>query len=99
MLNPELVTSSVIAGLGCFVVASVALELVELKRAFVCIQLSQVFMIAAIVFAFRPMMIWMIKHTTERKPLKASYRCAIFMTILGCALLVSSQHNILWMDQ
>ncbi|KAH7553910.1 hypothetical protein JRO89_XS12G0075100 [Xanthoceras sorbifolium] len=87
MLNPELVTSSVIAGLGCFVVASVALELVELKRAFVCIQLSQVFMIAAIVFAFRPMMIWMIKHTTERKPLKASYR----LLMPGYMIIVSNE--------
>ncbi|KAK3227414.1 hypothetical protein Dsin_007276 [Dipteronia sinensis] len=95
ILNSELgriaLNSSLIATLGSFIFSTVGLQVAELKssgskRAFLCVQLSQILMIAVIVLVFRPAMLWMIRHTPERKPLKESYISFIFMMILCCSL-------------
>ncbi|TXG58906.1 hypothetical protein EZV62_016735 [Acer yangbiense] len=105
ILNSELgriaINSSLITSLGCFILATFGLQLAEFnssggKRAFLCIQLSQILMIAVIVLVLRPAMLWMIRHSPERKPLKESYISFIFMMILGCTLFgeLTGQHAV-----
>ncbi|KAK1561852.1 hypothetical protein Q3G72_001873 [Acer saccharum] len=105
ILNSELgriaINSSLIASLGCFILSTFGLQLAEFnssggKRAFFCIQLSQILMIAVIVLVLRPAMLWMIRHSPERKPLKESYISFIFMMILGCTLFAefTGQHAV-----
>ncbi|KAL5740294.1 hypothetical protein ACOSQ2_029474 [Xanthoceras sorbifolium] len=95
LLNSELgriaLVSSLISGMGnwiylILVVGSYEYVQSPTKYPVILIEVSQVVIVFIIVFAFRPLVLWMMRKTPERKSLKESYVCMIIVLVLLCAL-------------
>ncbi|PIN19539.1 putative K+/H+-antiporter [Handroanthus impetiginosus] len=58
----------------------------KMQHSFPIVLLAIGIMVSFSIFIFRPIVLWMIRHTTNAKSLKESYVCAIFVIVLGSAM-------------
>ncbi|KAL5794477.1 hypothetical protein ACOSP7_003071 [Xanthoceras sorbifolium] len=106
LLNSELgqtaLTAALIAGtcnifLGVIIVGARTESSGYKKRQFLLYNISRTSLIVVIVYVCRPIMLWMMRQTPERKSLKEKYICIIIIMILGCSLFgeITGQHAFL----
>ncbi|KAK2647455.1 hypothetical protein Ddye_014944 [Dipteronia dyeriana] len=95
MLNSELsriaLVSALISGIGNWVYLTIIDQLFAYSKSaqwhtIVFALTSHLFMIIVIVFAFRPLILWMMRKTPERKSLKESHVAVVIIMVLCCAL-------------
>ncbi|CAK9150447.1 unnamed protein product [Ilex paraguariensis] len=104
LVNSELgrvaLSSSMISGLCSWIYLLIYRITLEAQHGRTIVVLaapaSRLFMLIVILFAIRPFMYWIIRHTPEGKTLKESYVCGVTLVVFGIALFsqVTGVHPI-----